>query len=556
MADFEKIGRYEVLERIGVGSFTVAYRGRDTLNQRDVAIKICIAQEEHLRTGFLRLAETASVLRHPNIVSVLEFGSGESKPYLVEDFVPGEHLGWKIEAQEHIPWVTRLDYLVQIAQGLRYAHSQGVLHRHVSPRCIRVADGAQAKISDFGIRQLAAATARLADPRGHAETEGYLAPEQALGLRADARTDIFYFGALSYELLTYESPFAGNNLTDFLRRVLDTTDDATIARLRRLPEGIATILRRCLQRDPSARYEDFSRVLNDLRPLLEKERARERPAAADPPSPDDTQEIPRPLGAAAGDPVDKHLQLAAEYMLGPADRPAAADVKPLTAPAGPASLEETLPGIPAPRPVAPEAVKPPPAPAAAVPEVKRKAEAAPPPAPKTAVAPPVAPPKEPERSTPVPHKNKPAAAKRRSRKWWLAAAFSGVALLTVLLATSGLSGSKAPAPVPEPAVAGPAPAPVAPPPAPKGSLVVDAVPWGEVTRITGPNGRVPLAAGTFTPLYLPLAPGDYRIEVRHPEAEEPWICDLQISSGAESTCSGEFELVDVLEYFKKTGWWQ
>ncbi len=553
MADFEKIGRYEVLERIGVGSFIVVYRGRDTFNKREVAIKTCIAQEEHLRMGFLRLAETASTLRHPNIVSVLEFGSGEAKPYLVEDFIPGEHLGWKIEAQARIPWVTRLDYLVQIAQGLRYAHRQGVLHRHVSPRCIRIAEGAQARISDFGIRQLASATARLSDPRGHAETEGYLAPEQALGLRADARTDIFYFGSLGYELLTYENPFAGNNLTEFLVRVLDTSNDATIARLKRLPEGIAAILRRCLQRDPAARYEDFSKVLDDLHPLLEQERAQERPPASDPPSPDDTQEIPGSTVAAVGDREEKHLELAAEYMLRPIERPPQGDIKP---PAGPGSLEETLPGIPPPLPVVPQDPRPP----APEPEEAQGAKAdggdvvAPPPRTEE----PAAAQQKVERPPPkAPEKKPPAVAEPKNRRRWLAAVLGGIALLGILLAVASLSGKKTSDPVPEPPTARPTPAPATPAPAPEGSVVIDAVPWGEVTRITGPDGlELPGSVGAFTPLFLLLPPGSYEIELSHPDAEEPWICQLEVTADSQSTCRGEFELVEVLDYFKKTGWWR
>ena len=138
MDEVEKIGRYEVLERIGVGSFTVVYRGRDTFSGKAVAIKICIAQEENLRTGFLRLAEASGRLQHPHVAAVLEFGSGDGKPYLVEDFVDGEHLGWKIEGDEPLSTAQRLDYLLQIAEGLRYAHSEGVLHKSVSPRSIRI----------------------------------------------------------------------------------------------------------------------------------------------------------------------------------------------------------------------------------------------------------------------------------------------------------------------------------------------------------------------------------------------------------------------------------
>ncbi|MCH9649221.1 MAG: protein kinase [Deltaproteobacteria bacterium] len=581
MDEVEKIGRYEVLERIGVGSFTVVYRGRDSFSGKPVAIKICIAQEENLRTGFLRLAEASGRLQHPNIATVLEFGSGDGKPYLVEDYVEGEHLGWKIEGDEPLSMAQRLDYLLQIAEGLRYAHSRGVLHKSVSPRSIRISLDHEVKITDFGIAQLASATSRLT--QGGPHTDGYLAPEQTLGLRADARTDIFCFGALAYELLTYQRPFAADTLADFLGQVLETGLEPSDDRLKGLPFGVRELIAQSLERDPADRYRNFDPLLAELGPILERERSRERLAAreeskAKGENPDatggraltneDTQEIPpgiitdkSPLDQQEdGDRTTAYFSDSAK--LEAARKPPAPEKpspKEKTSPKEKASSEEkTSPSkkatagqsesLPQRAKVGPTKVQ------------GTQTEATPekpPPAIKPSDSVPVAPPAPASQGEAKAPPTKPDSGKMR--KWWWAALLA-LPILGSLAFCSLQEGT--PKPLPDPPVEQAAVPPPPPPREPEpealhGTLFIDALPWAEVTRLSDAAGQaVTLPANPVTPLQLPLPEGAYLVELTHPDAEGTLKCEVEVFTGALAQCTAEFSRVAVTDYFKQTGWWQ
>lgn len=590
MAELEKIGRFEVLERIGMGSFAVAYKGRDSFSKELVAIKLCIAQDEKLRTGFLRLAETAGRLRHPSIARVIEFGSGDGKPYLVEEYVPGEHLGWRIERKQPIPIDKRLRFLVQIAEGLAYAHSHGVLHKNVAPRSIRLKDEEQVKISDFGIAQLASATARLADPDAVSNTDGYLAPEQALGLRPDARTDVFCFGALAYELLTYKKPFGGTTLSEMLDQTL-RAPRVVDPSMKDLPEGMPELIRRCLRRDPAERYSDFNSLLKELRLVLEGSATGVGDATH--PALDRTQAAPPEIlpDAAAlkaagleekdwsAPPSDK---VSTAYIVNPPDTPsvrrreveelgdqtlAVDDLGDQTMVAedfGDSTLMADVSQAASPAPEPPPLPKPPaqgsspdlsasrPSAAAAEPE--------PPPLPgASAQAHPTEPPAaEPEPSPPAGSdagkRPTPAPGRKGSRPWiWIAAA--GLVLLAGL--AFFLSGGEPAKEEPRAAVPPPAPAPrqPAPPPA-MASLFVDARPWAELTRLVRPDGEEIPQPESFTPLHLELPPGTYLVELRHPDAEAAEVCEVELVAGASARCSADFKETDAQDYFRRSGWWR
>ena len=295
---------------------------------------------------------------------------------------------------------------------------------------------------------------------------------------------------------------------------------------------------------------------------------RARTAAVDPPSPDDTQEVPVLAPGEPKDPEERHLELATEYMVRPLERDGEADVKPPPDLRSHLSLEETLPGIPAPIPAAPvdlestlhagDAVLP----AAPEEESGPVLEPADDPTAPTMLAmasgsagtdgaaPPV------EKSASPSSKGKALQLPAIPRRWLVAAALAGFALLTFFLVSSLFSGGGGSSEA-EPQPPSPAPKVAAPAPAEKGSLFLDAVPWGKVASITGADGRpVPLPGEPFTPLYLQLPPGQYEVVISHPDAQESWTCSVRVEPGGSGVCRGEFELVDVLDYFKETGWWQ
>ena len=543
MSELEKIGRFDVLERIGVGSFSVVYRGQDSFSKLPVAIKICIAHDENLRTGFLRLAEISGRLRHPNIVSVLEFGSGDDKPYLVEEYIPSEHLGWRIEGDQPIPLATRLDYLRQIAEGLEYAHGQGVIHRHLAPRSIRILGERQAKITDFGIAQLSNAMARLTDPDGSSRTDGYIAPEQALGLRADGRTDIFSFGALAYELLTYRKPFSANTLPDLFEQVLKGTGPAD-QDFSGLSTGMANLIRRCLRRDPMERFPTMTALLKNLRPMVAQEGHGNGQSATT--TPEDTQEVPPEAVAHARDPGSDELKTA--YILDPPKTGAQAAAQAEEKKAGEDPGDHTIYAgtvlsVPPPDDPGDETIlselppEPPPSPPAAkAPE----AEEAPKPA-----------------ARPTPPPAEPPDQERSNGTGWTRAAIIVALLVVAFLGFRFLRSSSPPEPPPAVVQPRPVPAPVtAAPIRLQGSLVVDARPWGQVLRLLRPDGSAAAPPGDFTPLHLSLEPGTYFVELAHPDAEEPQVCEVEVIANASARCWVEFTATTPTEYFKRAGWWR
>jgi len=270
----EKIGKYQVLEKIGVGGFGVVYKGYDPFIKRFVAIKTCTSDEEEIRTRFFQEAEIAGNLQHRNIVTVYDFGLQDGVPYLVQEYLTGEDLDRKIKRRDGISQRERLLYLVQVARGLEYAHSKGVIHRDIKPANIRILEDGTAKIMDFGIAKLAQRQSGLTQTGMTLGTAAYLAPEQIRGEPIDPRTDIFSFGILAYELLSYERPFSGEVISTVLYQILNTKPKPIGAFWADCPGELTAIVDRCMAKDLADRYPSCNDLLHDLDQALRTLRAR------------------------------------------------------------------------------------------------------------------------------------------------------------------------------------------------------------------------------------------------------------------------------------------
>jgi serine/threonine-protein kinase len=263
-----KIGKYEILGRIGEGGFGVVYKGRDAVLQRYVAVKTCSSSNEKLRRRFFREGQIAAGLQHPNITTVHDLGVERGVPYLVQEFLAGEDLNHTIARQEGLTVLRRLDVLAQVARGLEYAHLQGVLHRDVKPANIRILPSGAVKIMDFGIAKLLHEVSDVTTQGVTVGTVGYLAPEQLRGEEVDRRTDIFSFGVLAYELLTYERPFKGSTFSEVSYRLLNE-EPAALRDLAPIhSQAIAELARRCLAKDPAQRYASFGEIVAVLEPEI------------------------------------------------------------------------------------------------------------------------------------------------------------------------------------------------------------------------------------------------------------------------------------------------
>jgi serine/threonine-protein kinase len=264
----EKLGKYQLVEKIGVGGFGVVYKGIDPFIKRSVAIKTCSAEDKETRERFLREAEICGNLQHRNIVTVFEFGFEQETPYLVQEYLSGEDLDKKIKRRDTIPVSEKILWLVQIARGLEFAHARGIVHRDIKPANIRILEDGTAKILDFGIAKLAQQQSTLTQAGITLGTAAYLAPEQVRGESVDARSDVFSFGVLAFELIAYERPFHSKEISAIFFKILNEPAPRLPALVRDAPPDLLTIIDRCLQKDPAQRFSPTSDLVRALEKLM------------------------------------------------------------------------------------------------------------------------------------------------------------------------------------------------------------------------------------------------------------------------------------------------
>lgn len=265
----DKIGQYEVLGELGAGGLGVVYKARDPFLKRVVAIKICPIETREIRERFFREAEVAGRLEHPNITRVHSFGFHEGIPYLVQEYLPGEDLERKIADRSALSAVERVQILLQVARGLEAAHLQGVVHRDVKPANIRVLDDGRVKLMDFGIAMLIEADRQLTATGMTLGTVHYLQPEQIRGESLDARADIYSFGVVAYELLSYHRPFDGDTAAAVFYRILSQTPPALAELWPECPAGLSDLVARCLAKEPARRPGSCGEVITELEGVLQ-----------------------------------------------------------------------------------------------------------------------------------------------------------------------------------------------------------------------------------------------------------------------------------------------
>jgi Tol biopolymer transport system component/tRNA A-37 threonylcarbamoyl transferase component Bud32 len=282
-----RIGRYELISPLGIGGMGAVYKARDTQLNRPVAIKFLSTNlvDESARRRFQQEAKMASALNHPHILTVHEAGEIEGRQYLVTEFVDGGTLeDWS--RAERRSWRQIVDLLIGVADGLATAHGSGILHRDIKPGNVLVSKSGYAKLADFGLAKLEEdgplhAVTRTAQTRPGMilGTIPYMSPEQAAGKPLDARSDIFSFGVVLYELLTGDRPFGGRSSLETLQAILDAPhkplpDD--------LPVPLRLAVEKALEKDPSHRYQSMRELVVDLRREARRTQtvAAPRPAAA------------------------------------------------------------------------------------------------------------------------------------------------------------------------------------------------------------------------------------------------------------------------------------
>jgi eukaryotic-like serine/threonine-protein kinase len=268
-----QLGTYRIEAPIGEGGMGVVYRALDTKLNRPVAIKFLSNElaDAEARRRFQREAQLASALNHPHILTVYDAGEFEGRQYLVTEFVDGGTLkSWA--KQEPRTWRQIIELLVGVADGLATAHAAGIFHRYIKPENILVAKNGYAKLADFGLAKAAEGaenrelTRTLTERQTRAGvivgTIAYMSPEQASGKPVDARSDIFSFGVVLYELLEGQRPFTGATELEVLKTIIHGAPEPLRAET---PLALRIVVEKALEKEPAERYQSMREMVVDLR---------------------------------------------------------------------------------------------------------------------------------------------------------------------------------------------------------------------------------------------------------------------------------------------------
>jgi len=246
----------------------IVYRARDPMINRLVALKTIttgVADDPELLQRFYREAQSAGGLQHPNIVTIYDMGQADALPYIAMELVEGENLEQLIARRAELPITLKLDYAMQACRAFDFAHKRGIVHRDIKPGNVMVSKEGTVKVVDFGIaRVLETSRTQTGMLIG---TFAYMSPEQYHGEHADERSDIWSFGVLFYELLTYQRPFAGPTPASLMRCICDDEPAPLSKLLAGCPEELERTVSRMLSKSPSERYESMEDVLLDLDPI-------------------------------------------------------------------------------------------------------------------------------------------------------------------------------------------------------------------------------------------------------------------------------------------------
>jgi len=297
----EKIGHYTIVSQLGRGGMGVVYKAHEEALNRFVAIKVLtegLTEDATFLQRFVREAQAAAGLSHPNIVQIFFIGEDGGHPYFVMEYVTGRSLNHVLREEGRIGNPRASQMILQAAHGLAAAHDKGIIHRDIKPANLILDDRGMIKIADFGLALPVDAENRLTATGMMVGTPGYLAPEQCRGEKVDHRTDIYALGITYYQLLTGQAPFKGESPLALLKQILDEEPpDVTTLNPDVDPES-RRILQKMIAKDREQRYQDCHQLVADLEEYLASRGVRSMTAGLAVPRPATAASNPAAMAAA------------------------------------------------------------------------------------------------------------------------------------------------------------------------------------------------------------------------------------------------------------------